>query len=644
MATQLTSQRKKVHDFEQATVANSFSQAAMHHAQGRWAQAQDIYEKLIEQQPRLADAHLCLGNLFKEMGAFEKALTCYAKVLALAPLSAQAHFNHANTLKDLQRYAESVAGFQRAIALQPDYAQAHNNLGNAFDSLQRPHEALVCYDHALTLMPQSAIILSNRASTLKHLGRLEASLASFEQAYFLNPNQDLLLGNLLALKMQMCDWSQLEKALDAYRVLIRSGKCVAVPFIGLALLDEPQLHLRTAQTYAKAKHPVRALSEPFKSSKSGEKIRLGYYSADFHNHATAFLIAELIERHDRSRYEVIGFSFGPDSQDEMRQRLMNSFDQFHDVRDLCDHDIAKTSRKIGIDIAIDLKGYTQYSRPSVFAYRCAPVQVSYLGYPGTLGADYMDYIVADETVMPAEQHINCSEKVVTMPRSYQVNDSQRVISQRIFTRQELGLPTSAFVFCCFNQSYKILPASFASWMRILQAVPGSVLWLFKENPIAERNLRLAAQQHGISPDRLVFAEPMPIAEHLARYRLADLFIDTLPCNAHTTASDALWAGLPVLTCMGQSFASRVAASLLQALDLSELISQSPEAYESAAISLATDPAALKKIIAKLASNRLTSTLFDAKLFASHLEQAFETMQARRLQNLPPQSFQVKLLA
>jgi len=334
------------------------------------------------------------------------------------------------------------------------------------------------------------------------------------------------------------------------------------------------------------------------------------------------LIAELFELHDKSQFELIGISFGPMTNDEMRQRLEHSFDQFIEAGNKSDIEIAQLSRDLNIDIAVDLKGFTQDLRTGIFAHRAAPIQVSYLGYPGTMGAEYIDYIVADKALIPQAAQQAYSEKIVYLPHSYQVNDRKRAISDKVFTRAELGLPDQGFVFCSFNNNFKILPVTFAAWMRILQAVEGSVLWLFQDNPWAVENLKQEAIKHGIDPSRLVFAERMPSSEHLARHRMADLFLDTFPYNAHTTASDALWAGLPVLTLMGQSFASRVAASLLNAIGLPELMTSTPQAYEALATDLASNPEKLTSIKAKLNSNRLTSPLFDTPQFTKDLEQAY----------------------
>jgi predicted O-linked N-acetylglucosamine transferase (SPINDLY family) len=360
----------------------------------------------------------------------------------------------------------------------------------------------------------------------------------------------------------------------------------------------------------------------------GKKIRIGYFSADFHNHATGYLLAELIELHDKNQFELIGISFGPSQSDEMRVRLEKSFDQFIDTSAMSDMEIAQLSRKLKIDIAIDLKGFTQNCRTGIFAYRAAPIQVNYLGYPGTMNADYMDYLIADKTLISQELQQAYSEKIAYLPNSYQANDRKRVISDKVFTKAELGLPEQGFVFCSFNNNFKILPAIFGGWMRILRAVEGSVLWLYEDNETAAHHLRQEAEKHGVNPSRLIFAKGMSLAEHLARHRLADLFLDAFPCNAHTTASDALWAGLPVLTLMGNSFASRVAASLLNAIGLPELITRTPQAYEALAIELASNPEKLRNLKQKLASNRLTTSLFDTPQFTKDLERIYAHMYER----------------
>jgi predicted O-linked N-acetylglucosamine transferase (SPINDLY family) len=365
---------------------------------------------------------------------------------------------------------------------------------------------------------------------------------------------------------------------------------------------------------------------------------VAYLSADFHTHATAFLIAELFERHDRTRFEVLGVGFDRDDQSNIRRRLVASFDRFHDMRTQSDLGAARLLYDLEVDIAVDLKGYTQDCRPEILSHRPAPVQVSYLGYPGTM-ADFIDYIIADATVLPFDQEAFYSEKIVHLPETYQVNDRQRRIAERAPTRQEAGLP-DGFVFCCFNNNHKITPTIFDVWMRLLKAVPDSALWLLADNAAAEANLRREAQVRDIAPERLVFAGRQKLDDHLARHRLADLFLDTLPYNAHTTASDALWAGLPVLTCQGQAFAGRVAASLLKAVGLDELVTHSLVDYEAAALRLAHDRLHLGELRMRLGQQRTTSALFDTDRFCGHLEAAYVTMDEIRRRGGHPRNFAV----
>jgi predicted O-linked N-acetylglucosamine transferase (SPINDLY family) len=424
--------------------------------------------------------------------------------------------------------------------------------------------------------------------------------------------------------MKICGWSGLEGFIEVLSKQVIANEKVIQPFPLLALNDDSMLHKKSSQICIQSKYPFSGALGSITKRTKNPKIRIGYFSADFKNHPVAFLIAHLFETHDRSRFETYAFSL-IEAKDEMRGRLIKAFDYFMNVEAQSDVQIAQLARSLNIDIAIDLTGFTHDSRTGIFSYRAAPIQVNYLGYPGTLGADYMDYIIADKTLIPSESHACYSEKIVYLPNSYQVNDRQRIISDKQFTRQELDLPEAGFVFCCFNNNYKILPATFASWMRILKNVEDSVLWLLQDNPWVAENLKREAMNHGVEASRLIFAGRMPPSEHMARHRQADLFLDTSPYNAHTTASDALWAGLPVLTLMGQSFASRVAASLLNAIGLPELITNTQEEYEALAIELALNPKKLAGIKLKLANNRLTTPLFDTPLFTKNLEAAYIKM-------------------
>jgi predicted O-linked N-acetylglucosamine transferase (SPINDLY family) len=370
------------------------------------------------------------------------------------------------------------------------------------------------------------------------------------------------------------------------------------------------------------------------------RIRIGYFSADFHDHATLYLMAGLLREHHRGRFAIHAYSYGRDLCGTMRDHLLAHVDGFHAIGDMADAAVAELSRTQGLDIAVDLKGYTQNGRPQLFAHRLAPVQIAYLGYPGTSGADFIDYMVADPVVVPERERTGFSENLLILPVSYQPNDGMRAIAPRGPTRIECGLPETGFVFCAFHQSYKISPREFAIWMRLLDRVEGSVLWLLRSNRWAEQNLRREAAARGIAPERLVFADYVPQAEHLARLRLADLFLDTFNVNAHTTASDALWAGLPFVTRAGRQFAARVGASLLEAIGLPELIADTDEAYEALILDLATQPLRLEVIKAKLATNRLTQPLFDTSNYTRHFEAALVAVHERHMAGLAPASITI----
>ena len=451
---------------------------------------------------------------------------------------------------------------------------------------------------------------------------------------------DYLLGNAIHTKMYLCDWSNFHTLANQLTDKILKQQIVIMPFITLTLIDNPELQKQSAEIHIKDKYPTsNALPNIHKYPKH-QKIRIGYFSADFLNHPVSYLTAELFELHNRDQFEIIAFSFGLNTQDPMRQRLEKGFDQFIDVSEKSDTQIALLAREMEMDIALDLGGFTGGGRTGIFAMRAAPIQISYIGYLGTMGAKYFDYCVADPFLIPQDKQKFYSEKIVYIP-SYQVNDSQQVVSDKMFSREELGLPENAFVFCCFNNIYKITPTTFDSWMRILNEVNDSVLFLLDANGTATQNLKKEATSRGVDANRIVFGKHLPLPEYLSRYRIADLFLDTLPYNAGTTASDALRVGLPVLTQMGESFASRMAGSLLNAVGLPELITATQEAYESLAIELATNPKQLKVIKDKLVSNLPTSLLYNTKLFTQHIELAYQEMHQRHHGDLAPDHIYVK---
>jgi tetratricopeptide (TPR) repeat protein len=607
----------------------------------RFEQAVASYDGAVSLNPGLAEAHNNRGKALVELKRLEDAVASYDRALLLKPDLAMAYISRASVLMELKRFEEAVSSYDKALLLKPDLAEAYNNRGNALAELTRLGEALASYDRGLSLKPDLATIHNNRANVLLALRRPYEALASYERALSLEPDYPFLFGTCLYTRMMVCDWGSLSDSLTACATDIEARKRVTPPFPALVALDASELHKIASEIYVEAIYPRSHVLGPTEKRSPDGKIRVGYYSADFRNHAISYLVAELLEAHDVDRFELYGFSYGPGAQDDMRKRVTAAFSKFIDVRDKSDREVARLSRTLGIDIAVDLTGHTQSGRPGIFAEGCAPVQVNWLGYPGTMGADYINYIIADKIVIPEENQRSFTEKVVYLPNSYQVNDSKRKISDRVFTRQELGLPESGFVFCCFNNNQKILPKTYDGWMRVLKAVNGSVLWLLEDNPSVAMNLRKEAEARGVNGNRLVFAHRMPLDEHLARHRMADLFLDTLPYNAHTTASDALWVGLPVLTCMGRSFAGRVAASLLKTVGLPELVTDTQEAYEAKAIYLAGNSAVLRQLRDRLVANRATTSLFDGRLFARHIEAAYEVMHARCQAGIPADVIEVQ---
>ena len=593
------------------------------------------YERAIAARPDYAAAHNNHGAALHRLERCEEALASLQRAVDHDPRYAEAHANRGTALSALRRWEEAVASFERAIAIEPDRADTHFELGSALLRLKRFPDALASLDRALALGRRDAALHCNRADALEALGRSEEAIESHERAVELGSTRNFLRGECCHARLKACDWRGFEARIAAIAAAIEQDEPVIMPFSLLSLLDSPALQRRATEVWAREKLAPQAPLPPLPRPPRHDRIRLGYFSADLRNHAVAMLAAGLFETHDRSRFEVTAFALGPDTRDEMRTRVAAAFDRFLPVDGLSDREIAALAREHEIDIAIDLGGYTRDSRAGIFALRAAPIQVSYLGYLGTMGADFIDYLIADPVLVPPQSRPHYSEKIAYLP-SYQVNDDKRLVPQATLSRAQLGLPPTGFVFCSFNASYKITPETFESWMRILAAVPDSVLFLLGSSAAAERNLRREAAARGVAPERLVFGRSLPFADYLARYCAADLFLDTLPYNAGTTASDALWAGLPVLTCPGESFAARMAASLLTAAGLPELIAADRPHYERLAVELAADPQRLAALKHRLADNRRRCALFDTAAFTASLETLYRQMYDRYTAGLPPQ--------
>ena len=607
---------------------------------GRFDEAFESYDRALALSPDFVDALNNRGGALKDVGRLDEALETYDQVLALKPDLAVAHYNRGTVLSAMKRHDDALASYDRALSLKRDFPEALNNRGAALATLGRHREAVGSYDRALLLQRGFVEALNNRGTALSHLGENEAASSDLERALELNPELPFARGTLLHARMQRCDWHAYEE--DSTRVIadVRAGKPTIEPFMFLGISESAQDQLRCSQTWVRDQCAPSASRLWSGNRYRHDRIRLAYVSAHFHERPMGYLMARLFELHDRSRFETIAISSGPDDRSAMRARLKGAFERFIDVRQRSDREVVQQMRQLEIDIAVDRTSFTQGARPGIFAMRAAPIQVSYLAYPGTMGADFIDYVVADEVVIPPEHHAWYAEKVVYLPDSYFVNDSTRKIADRTPTRAELGLPERGFVFCCFNNNYKTTPQVFDVWMRLLREVEGSVLWLLEDNAAAESNLRREASARQVEPGRLIFAPRIAHEDHLARHRQANLFLDTLPCNAHTTATDALWAGLPVLTCIGTTFTGRVAASLLRAIGLPELITDSLDAYFALALQLAGDTERLDDIRRTLLNHRTTWPLFDTDRFRRHIEAAYQEMWERHQRGEAPTSFSV----
>jgi protein O-GlcNAc transferase len=610
-------------------------------ALGRLAEAREAFDKSLAINPSSSDAWNNRGVTSSNLGDFRAAIADFDKAILANLGNAAAHANKGKALAQLELGEEARAAYARAIAVSPNLPEAWLGLGQVLSQLRRHNDALPAYERAISLNPGLPEAWSGRGQALMAFKRYEEAYAAYDQAMKLMPELDYVAGKWLHARMHCCLWDDIEIAYGRLLTDVSSRKKAASPFNLLSIPSTLSEQKIAAKTYTADNFPPVADESALSFVSHAGKIRIGYFSADFRNHAVAHLIAQLFELHDRSRFEIFGFSFGHADDDEMRRRLTASFDQLIDVQDKSDKETAELARNFQIDIAVDLMGFTEQSRTGIFAHRAAPIQVNYLGFPGTMGANYIDYIVADRTLIRPEEARFYSEKVVYLPHSYQVNDRTRRISDRAFRRDELALPKDAFVFCCFNNCFKITPDVFEIWMELLAKIDGSVFWLLRSSESAAKSLRAEAGRKGIAAERLVFAEPMNLSDHLARHAAADLFLDTFCYNGHTTASDALWAGLPLVTRLGDTFAGRVAASLLNAIGLPELVTRTSDEYEQLAFQLANDRDKLCMIRKRLADNRLTCPLFDTELFARHIESAYEKMWERHRMNLKPDHLSVE---
>ncbi|MFL2788339.1 MAG: tetratricopeptide repeat protein [Paracoccaceae bacterium] len=620
----------------------------------------EYYQKIINNSPEEHLVHFNLGTVYQDMGRTDDAISSYKQTIKLQPEFSEAFLNLGIIFEETGKLDEALKNLQRANEIDPDNLLILNNLGITLEELDRKEDAIIHFEKAIQIDPDDRASYFNLGVALRdknkeyaiknfekvielnpkngecyfHLGELyfenkrhNKALLNFDKAFNINPNIDFLIGSRLYTKMQLALWDDFQEQVNILSDKISNNDNAITPFSLMALIDDPQTQYNATKNYGNFNFPRNATSLPIKPYLNHKKIRIGYFSADFHNHPTMHLMAELFEFHDKSKFETFAFSFGPDLKDQWRERVIKSFDDFIDVRLKSDKEISDLSREIEIDIAVNLGGYTQSSRTGVFANLAAPIQVNFLGFPGTMGVDYIDYIVADNIVIPTENESYFSEKIVHMPETYQINMSKRDVSNKPLSRYDFGLPEASFIFTCFNNIHKITPPTFESWMRILKAVDGSVLWLYANNENVSTNILNSASRLGVDKSRIIFAKHVPVEDHLNRIGMADLFLDTLPYNAHTTGSEALRMGVPVITLIGNSFASRVAASIVTAVDMPELITRTQDEYESLAIELAKNQERFNQIKQKLIENLPTSSLLNSQSFTKNLELAYEKMNA-----------------
>jgi predicted O-linked N-acetylglucosamine transferase (SPINDLY family) len=602
----------------------------------RYSDALRHFEKSIELSPNIADLWFAKGVVAHALKQYDEAIASYDKALTLNSDYAKAWFNKGNLLHELRSFEESLTHYDKALNLNPNYSEAWCNKAGALFELKRYEEALLHYDKALKLNIDFPEAWANKGQTLHSLKRHREAIEHIDKAISLKSDIDWLDGDLLHIKMSICDWSDLSNSLEKIIKKINAHEKFITPFSLLSIIDNPLQHKKATEIYIKSKIQANLVLESFNNNRNTKKLRIGYFSADFKKHAVSYLIAELIELHDKNIFDIIAFSFGEDDKSPLRLRLVETFTKFIDVRGMSDSQIAELSRRNKIDIAIDLNGLSGGARPGIFSYRAAPIQVNWLGYPGTMATEHIDYIISDKTIIPESFQKFYSEKVVYLPNTYMVDDSMRTASSKKYSREECGLPENAFIFCCFNNHYKFNPQVLDGWTSILRKVESSVMWIAENNDEFKVNISTEFKKRGVNLEKIIFAKRVEsMGDHLSRLSLADIFLDTYPYNAHSTALDSLKAGVPVLTLIGQSFASRVSASLLNAIGLSELITNDQEQYENLAVELSTSAEKLSELKKKLSRNRFSEPLFNTPLFTKHIESAYIKMFERYQVDLQP---------
>ncbi|WP_435114034.1 tetratricopeptide repeat protein [Candidatus Pelagibacter bacterium nBUS_36] len=611
-----------------------------------YQQARNYLDISIKINPNVPHIYNSRGIVFSKTKKFENAIKDFDKAILLKKDFFEAYLNKAIVLKNIKKFDEGIRCFNECIKLEPQNPKIYFNLGNLLTEFEKYQEAKNAYDKAIVLNNKYAEAYDSRGDVLRELSNInqndknfELSIKDYQEALKLNENLDYVYGKIVHTKMLLNDWSDFDKQLQVITSGLKNNKTIIIPFPLLSLIDDPQKHKNNSILFANTYTPT--ISENFeKKTTANDKIKIGYFSADLNAHAVSHLICKMLRLHDKEKFKIYCYAFGFKEKDELHQRIEKSVDVYRDIRNINDHEAALLARKDEIDIAIDLQGYTSKHRSAIFANKAAPIQINYLGYPGTMGANFIDYIIADKNLIPENSQKFYSEKIIYMPHNYQVQNDELKTAKITPTKTELGLPDDHFIFCAINNNYKILPEVFDTWIKLLEKVEQSILWLLETNEVAKNNLLKEARARKINSDRIVFMKKTSHDIYLSQFQHADLFLDTFVYNAGATASNALWMGLPVLTKIGQSYTSRMASSLLNSIDLPELITDSTEAYIKLAIELATDANKLNSIKLKLKENRLKKPLFNTEKFTRDFEIGLQKVYKNYLENNEPKNISV----
>ena len=599
--------------------------------------------KSLEIKSDYTQAYNSLGNVYFKKNDFEQAILNFDKAIKLKPDYFEAFANKANVYYKMQSYELALKNYEASISINQKYNVAHEGKARILKVLQKFDEAILSWQNLLKNEPLNDVAHVQLGDLFFDKNILHMAIKHYETALTIDPKKEFLLSNIILSKSKMCDWKNFDERLENLKTNILNNKKVSTPYSNLTFFDDPKLHYKAAKLWAD-EHIDEKKIEKIKLNKiKKKKIKIGYFSADFRKHAMGHLMVRMMELHNKEDFEIYGFYFGPKikTDDEISNRIIKSFDKFIDISLLNEIEVAKISREIGIDIAVDLMCHTgNYNKFGIFTKRCASIQINFLGYPGTSGSNFIDYIVVDKKIVNEFNKNYFSEKLLVLPDAYQPNEEEKKISQLNVTKKDLGLPEEKFIFACFNSHQKILPKTFNSWCKILKSKNDSVLWLLKDNDYSEKNLKYEAKIRDINPDRIIFAQRVNLEDHLARIKFADLFLDTFPYNAHTTCSDALRSGIPVLTIEGKSFASRVASSLLSVMNLSELIVKNDEEFIKKAIYISNNLDELKILKEKVIKNKLNSNLFKTDIFTQNLEKSYKAIFENYIDGNEPKDFEL----